>query len=403
MNPFPIVIALFRGTWLTSVMFTVLIALSIALGVAITAQERSLRTGSARASDPFDLIVAAPGSRTEILFNVVYLRPSAVELIGTDALAAILSDPDATFAAPIAFGDSAEGFAVVGTTADMIAHLHGAVPMQGTMWQAEDEAIVGAATPFAIGDRIASTHGDPVRGANFASIEPADAHGELAVVGRLPPTGTAWDQGVFVPIQYSWSTHAVMGPGATGTPGVLRPGNALGPVPAVVIDTDALPQAYGLRSRWQTPDTTAFFPAEALTEIYATMGDVRRVMQGLTIATQGLVIAAVLAGVVALMQLYHARLALLRALGASRAYVFAVVWTYIMALILIGAVLGLAIGMGTAQGLALVLGDRTGLALSARLGWAELRLILTVTALDAVCALAPALILFRQSVVTHLR
>ena len=47
MNPFPIVLALWRRTRVTSALFLLLIAISIALGVAIIAQERGLRTGSA--------------------------------------------------------------------------------------------------------------------------------------------------------------------------------------------------------------------------------------------------------------------------------------------------------------------------------------------------------------------
>lgn len=398
MNPFPIVLALWRRTRLTSALFVVLIAVSIALGVAIIAQERGLREGSARASDPFDLIVAAPGSRTEILFNVVYLRPSAVQLIPTETLRKILADPVPDFAAPIAFGDNAEGFPIVGTTLDLVRHLAdaGGGRIEGALWQAEDEAIIGANLPFAVGDDIHSAHGTH----NFA--DDSDSHGTIRVVGQLPRTGTAWDSAVLVPIQYSWSTHALMAEGR-GTPGILGPDDRLGPVPAIVIKTQKLGDAYGLRSRWQTDRTTAFFPAEALAEIYAYMGDVRRIMSALATATQALVIAAILSGVVALMQLYSGRLALLRALGATRGYVFAVMWTYVMALILSGAALGLAGGMLVARLVTAIFASETGLALTTRIGWGEVRLVLIVVGLGAVLAILPSLLLFRKPAVYYLR
>ena len=43
-------------------LFVLLIAVAVALGVAVSAQEAALRIGSARAADKFDLVVAAPGS-----------------------------------------------------------------------------------------------------------------------------------------------------------------------------------------------------------------------------------------------------------------------------------------------------------------------------------------------------
>ena len=117
MNPFPIVMALFRRNRATVLLFICLVMLAVALGVAISAQERALRQGSARAADRFDLIVGAPGSQTELLMNIVYLQPSAVELLKPDVLARLLAEPKAELVAPIGYGDSVDGFSVVGTTA----------------------------------------------------------------------------------------------------------------------------------------------------------------------------------------------------------------------------------------------------------------------------------------------
>ena len=95
MNPFPIVVALFRRNRATVLLLVCLVMLAVALGVAVSAQERALRQGSARAADRFDLIVGAPGSQTELLMNIVYLQPSAVELLKPDVLARLLAEPEA--------------------------------------------------------------------------------------------------------------------------------------------------------------------------------------------------------------------------------------------------------------------------------------------------------------------
>ena len=71
----------------------------------------------------------------------------------------------------------------------------------------------------------------------------------------------------------------------------------------------------------------AFFPAEVLVELYELLGDIRSVMSALAIATEVLLVASRSSpGILILMRLYRHRFAVLRALGASRFYVFAVAW-----------------------------------------------------------------------------
>ena len=117
-------------------------------------------------------------------------------------------------------------------------------------------------------------------------------------------------------------------------------------IPAAVVKPRTLVEAYGLRNTWRTTETTAFFPAEVLVQLYELLGDVRVVMSALAVATELLLVAAILAGILILMRLYRQRFAVLRALGASRGYIFAVVWTFSFVLIAAGSLLGLAIAAG---------------------------------------------------------
>ena len=61
-RPWPVIAAMLRRSAGTALLFTALIAVALALGLVLTAQERGLRQASARAADPFDVLVAAPGS-----------------------------------------------------------------------------------------------------------------------------------------------------------------------------------------------------------------------------------------------------------------------------------------------------------------------------------------------------
>ncbi|SMO38313.1 FtsX-like permease family protein [Paracoccus laeviglucosivorans] len=425
MNPLPIVRASLARNPLTVILFTLLIALAVALGIAISVQERALRQGSARAADRFDLIVAAPGSQTDLLFSTVFLRPTAVELLPGQIVHQILNDKDARFVAPIAFGDSHRDSAVVGTTADFVTYLSNGLA-EGQPFTSINQAVVGSLVDARVGDTLEISHGhadDLTDGSGDAdSYDAGDhhdhdhtegeahdhhdhAHEDVTVTGRMKPTGTPWDHAVVVPVEYIWNAH-VMGTGhAPGDTHIGPPWQAdqMPGLPALVVKPDTIAAAYGLRSRYRTAQSTAFFPAETLVELYSVMGGATRVMSWLTLAAQVLVVTAILGGMLAVLDLQRQRFAVLRALGASAAYVFASVWIYVGTMILAGAVLGLPLGWAASAIATSVISNATGVQMTATLGWTELRMAATLLALGFALALVPAFRLYRASVVAGLR
>ncbi len=422
MNPLPILRALWARNPFTVALFVALVAVAVALGIAISAQERALRQGSARAADRFDLIVAAPGSQSDLLFAAVYLRPSAVELLPGPEAHRILMDKDAEFAAPLAFGDSYNGAAVVGTTADFVTHLSGGLA-DGRVFATRDEAVVGALVTANPGEAITIRHGDADdhsggMDADFAADDDHSDHDhdhdhddhdhiheDVTIVGRMKPTGTPWDRAVIVPVEYVWMAHAMgtghaLGDARIGPPwqADLMPG-----LPAIVVKPKSVTAAYGLRARYRTAQSTAFFPAETLVELYSIMGGAARIMAGLTLAAQVLVVAAILAGILAVLDLQRRGFAVLRALGASALYVFVTVWAYVGLLVLGGAVLGLPLGWAASAVVSRVISAQTGVAMTASLGLRELTLAGLLIAAGLVLALLPALRIYRHSVVEGLR
>jgi len=399
-NPFPLVIAMVRRHPVICTAFVLLIALAVGIGAAITAQERALRSGSARASDRFDLIVAAPGSQTDLLLRVVFLQPGTAELLVGEPLQRVMNEDRADFVAPIGFGDNYLGDPVVGTIAPFITHLSGGAMADGRVFAAINEAVVGSASKLAIGDSFHVGHGIP-------GEEDETEHGqELTVVGRMAPTGTPWDRAVLTPIEFTWLVHGLGTGHGDADPVPIGPPfdlETMPGIPAAVVKPVTLAGAYGLRSEYRTIDTMAFFPAEVLVTLYELLGDVRIVMSGLAIATEVLLVAAILAGILMLMRLYRQRFAVLRALGASRFYVFAVAWTFSFGLIAAGSLLGLgvaAVMVGIVSG---IFSDVSGIAMSTGIGGQEILLALILTAIGAVLSLLPAALLYRRPVVEALR
>lgn len=399
LSPFPLVGALlgrFRGV---NLLFVLLIAVSVGLGVGLVAQERGLRQGSARAAEKFDLIVAAPGSELTAMLAAVYLQPSDLPLLSGAQYAGIAAAEGVDFAAPIAFGDSHDGAPVVGTTAGFVTHLSGALA-EGRIFATRTEAVAGALAPVAPGDRITPAHG------HGHAAEP-EAHGDFAytVTGRMAPTGSPWDRAILVPVEAVWAVHGL----ADGhPPGQERIGPPFDPdlmpgTPAVLVRATEMWGNYALKSRFTRADMMAFFPGTVLAQLHGLMRDVREAMSMMAILTQVLVTASVLTGLMILVRLIARSLAVLRAIGAPARLVFTVVWGCSAALIVTGALLGLGLGWVAAQAISATITARTDVPVSASLGWAELHLVAGFVSLTLVLALLPALAATRRPLLADLR
>ena len=401
MNPWPMLIADMRAMRSTSAVVMLLIAIAVATGVGISAQERALRQASARAADDFPLLIGAPGSQTQLVMTAAYLQIDAIPLIDGAILNTLATDPRVTGAAPIAFGDIVHGWPVIGTTAPLVTAWGRLTVSEGRVFRAENEAVVGADVTFAIGANITPSHGVQTHGAMGTASEEERAHKHegvvYKVVGRLPKRNTPWDRAIMVPVESVWETHglgnghlvedAPIGPpfDAARVPGV----------PAIVVQPRAVADAYVLRGTYRQGSTMALFPAEVLVSIYRNVGNVRDVLLVMTRLNNLVVFLTVMLVAVTLVGLRRRRYAMLRALGAPRLYVFLVIWLGVAALIAGGCLGGLALGWLGATLAAELMTSSTGLRAAATLGWPELRFVLELLLAGSALAVLPALAAWR--------
>ncbi|KNG94845.1 FtsX-like permease family protein [Pseudaestuariivita atlantica] len=398
--PWPLIRALlWRFRWANALCLA-LIAVSIGMGVGVITQERGLRDGSASAADKFDIVITAPGSETTMMLATVYLQITDAPLLDGATYAEVAEHPRVRLAAPLAYGDTFDGAPIVGTTAAFVDHLaEGRI--EGAHWSGAFDAIAGARVPLSIGATFSPAHGTG-DGADD------DAHDDTyTIVGRMAPTGSPWDHAILVPVEAVWRTHGLADGHAPENEGQLGPpfdARFFPGTPAIVVVPVSLGAAYQVRQAFtREKETMAFFPGAVLSELYRLMGDVRRAMSLLALVTQALVAASVLLSLFILTRLFARQTAVLRALGAPDRFVLATVWSYAMALLLSGAVLGLGFGQGAALLLSRLIAARTDLAIPARLGWTELHLAAGFVALASVLALLPALATLRRPVVDSLR
>ncbi len=401
-NPFPVIRADLRRNPLLVWVTILLVALSLASGIAVISQERALRQGSARAADDFDVLVGAPGSGTQLVLSTVYLQSQAIPLLDGDVLLQASQAKGVSYAAPIAFGDNWQGHPVVGTIADFASRGGTLVPVQGRVFQKRGEAVVGAAVPLAIGAVFSPAHGSQ----RAPEDEPghADAaHAGLTytVVGRLPARNTIWDGAILVPVEDVWNVHGLSGSHADEAAqhiGPPWPTRHLPGVPAIAIKPDSVAAAYQLRGQFRSTRSLALFPAEVLNDLYLTLGNIRDVMSVLVITTQLLVLAAVLMALLVGFLARRRQFAVLRAIGASRLYVFCVVWIEVLLLIVSGAAMGCLLGWFSSTALSHWMQSQVGFAMPVRLGAAEALLVAALLLLGALVATLPAWLVFRRPI-----
>lgn len=376
----------YRGV---NMLFLALIALSVGIGCALIAQERGFRSGTARAADGFDLIVAAPGSEITALLGAVYLRPSVVPLLDGETFAELEAHPRVRLAAPLAFGDSLRGHPVVGTLAEFIPHLSGDLA-EGQLFDTIGQAVIGSGVDLAIGEIFTPSHG-------IGDAVEDDAHEgtEIVVTGRMRPTGTPWDRAILVAVEEVWLAHGLPNGHAPE-----QPIDKIGPpfdaahfpgTPAALVVPHELYHAYSLQSAFTSERSMAFLPGAVLTQLHSLMGNVRAAMSAMALVTQALVAAGVLAGLLLLARLFARQLALLRALGAPARFVLAVIWSFAALLIVIGSALGLGLAWLGTGAISAWLTERTGILIETALGWPELHLVAGFTSLACLIALAPGL------------
>jgi putative ABC transport system permease protein len=405
MNPLPLIWADLRRAKAGALALVGVVALAVALGVAVSSIERGLRRGSATAADGFDILIGMPGSQTQLVLTSVYLQPAPLPLLPGEVLSRVVAEPGAAWAAPIAFADSWRGLPIVGTTAALATRGGRFAPSEGRMFAANDEAVIGARVPLAVGGHVEPQHGLQVADDDDDDHAHRGHEGEdYTIVGRLPPLGSPWDRAILVPVETVWLTHSL----GTGHPdGVARIGppweSQVPGVPGIVVRARSVADAYVLRQRYRSGGTMAVFPAEVLVDLYATLGDIAGLMRALAIATQVLVVLACLLAVLAALATRRRQIAVLRAIGASRLFVFAMVWGEVALLIAAASLLGLGLGFAGAFAAAQWAGARTAMALPVAIGAAELAMVAALALAGSLLAVIPALLGRRRSIAAELR
>ena len=129
------------------------------------------------------------------MLGAVYLRPQSLPLVPGGAVTEILTQEGVVWAAPLAFGDRWNASPLVGTTTDMVTLGGNRTLAEGRAFAAQDEAVLGAGVPLRLGEAFSPMHGQ------VSASHNEHGHVRYKAVGRLPETGTPWDNAILIPIE----------------------------------------------------------------------------------------------------------------------------------------------------------------------------------------------------------
>jgi putative ABC transport system permease protein len=150
-----------------------------------------------------DLVVGAKGSPLQLMLSGVFHLDAPTGNIPASALPQLQAHPMVAQVVPLALGDTAQGFRIVGTTADYLS-LYGANLAQGQWRQQAMQTVVGATVARQLGWQVGQTfHGSHGLG------EGGQTHADHAftVAGVLAPTGTVLDRLILTPVDSVWALH----------------------------------------------------------------------------------------------------------------------------------------------------------------------------------------------------
>lgn len=399
---------------LSSGITAVATALATGLVMAVFSIESQSRKAFIGGDVGFDAVLGARGSPLQLVLNAVYHLETSPGNIPWSLYEQMRNDPRVRLAVPYAVGDSYAGFRIVGTTTAIFTDFS-RQPQGGLRFQAggrafdpdRREAVLGSLvadrTRMRIGDTFMPYHG------MSHDEEHQHCHDEYVVVGILEPTNSPMDRVIWIPIEgvYRMEGHVLHG---TGSPFIPDPAAEIPEehkeVSAVLLKLRGPEAGLALRELIQRrrSDATLAWPiGTVMADLFDKIGWMSRVLLLVAYLVMLVAAGAILAALYNTMNERRREFAILRALGARRTTLFAVVLgesTMIAVLGALGGILLHAVILAAAAG---VIRTQTGVVLDIATPHATLWGIpIVMIGLGAAAGLAPALRAYSVQVADNL-
>ena len=372
-NPYLMIKADLRKHWASSLAIFLLLSFALAVQFVALNAVRSIEDSLSGASSDYDLVVGAPGSKLDLTLASLFLWSTDGLPVLDHSYVERLSEDERTGAvAELVFADSYNGLAVVGVGEDFLS-------IRSSLELDEGEWLPGLFTAVAGSDVSLET------GSSFHSAHTGSGHHDeeqaYLVTGRLKRTGTPWDQAVIVSSKSVWALH----------------GLETGGVSAVLVKPADFPSAYSLRSEYMSGDTTAAFPGEVLSSLFGLFADFGKIANAVAVFIAALVFAAAILSLIASLSSKLRTIALLRSMGAGKAYVFVTIWLEAAVVFFLAGFGGYGLGALLSKALMEVAGSVFALDFTLSMQASDLLIVLIYQLVGFIAALVPAAMGYRVS------
>jgi putative ABC transport system permease protein len=438
MNLIKIVCKNMRQRALATCLTTLSVALGVALCAAILLIRQEMQKRFEQGAIGYEMVVGAKGSPLQLVLNTVFHLDISPGNIPWDLFTTLRDDRRVKLAIPFAVGDNYRGFRIVGTT-DALFREFEFEPgrkfafAQGGPFQFSEEALehafeeaaerakaaaegktaephdhdrvseavlgsaVAAQTGLKLGNTFVASHG-------LQEAADEKVHGDVAwkVVGILAPTGTANDRAIFINLDsfYHIEGHEIRETGKPLDDDTTPPGM----VSSIVLKLRTPVHALGLaREINDSLNAMAAFPASEIRNLFQIVGNIDRVLLAQAI------LIVIVAGVAIAVSIYNSlserrrEIAILRALGARRRTIFAIVVWEAVAICLLGGVAGLLGGHAIVTLANVALQEASGFTVAAfRFQTVELLVLAGCVILGALSGFGPAARAYRTDVAENL-
>jgi putative ABC transport system permease protein len=381
---------------LASALNMLLMAVGIAMMTFVLSASTQLEDNALRDAQGIDLVVGAKGSPLQLILSSIYHIDIPNGNIPLAAEAELASNRLVKKVIPLALGDSYQGFRIVGTTTDYIAHYQGALA-QGKLFDAPMQVVLGAQVATRTNARL---------GASFAGSHGLVAGGDMhkdavyTVTGILQPTGSVLDRLVLTPVESVWNVHEVVHGIDVNDPEEKAAMDAERELTALLVQyasplaAMSMPRLINSQSALQAAQ-----PALEAAKLFRLLGVGVDVLRGIAVIV---LLSAALSMFVSLYNALEERktdLAILRTLGAPPGKLFALLLVEGLLLAAGGAIVGWLLGHAAVEVLGRLLMHDQNLAMS---GWAisanEAWLALVAVVVGVAAALVPAIRAYRTEI-----
>ncbi len=170
----------------STILAVLLTTFGISISIILVQFENHIKTRLNNDGKKIDIVIGAKGSPLQIVLSSIYHIDLPTGNIPHSSLKTISEDPLVDKVIPLALGDNWKNNRIVGTTYEYLEH-YGAKLDKGRNWQKEFEVVAGSSVKINLNQEFSGSHG-LIDGNN------SHDHGKYRVVGILKPTGTVLDR-----------------------------------------------------------------------------------------------------------------------------------------------------------------------------------------------------------------